>query len=106
MWIEFTRSTENDAGGLDESSNKLRSRPAIRQAVKATPLSIEKPRRDLNASQTSLFGPTSNNTAAFDFTLSEDDQLMIGLSRFGKETVATKVKTMKKPPGGGTGIVG
>nr|CUU00246.1 hypothetical transcript [Hymenolepis microstoma] len=66
------RSSENDAGGPDESACKFRSRPAIRQAAKVA---------------------------------RKDDQLMIGLSRFGKETVATKVETIKKPPGGGTGIV-
>ncbi|VDO00288.1 unnamed protein product [Rodentolepis nana] len=132
-------SLEDDSGSHDETSYKLRSRPAIRQAAKvakskiaetsllqdhetpehspltstkspraglyATPLSIEKPRRDLNASQTSLFGPTPNNTAVFDFTLSEDDQLVTGLPRLGKETPSAKVKTMKKPLRGDFEIV-
>nr|CUU99891.1 hypothetical transcript [Hymenolepis microstoma] len=77
------RSSENDAGGPDESACKFRSRPAIRQAAKVARSKITK---------TSLIQD-------------QDDQLMIGLSRFGKETVATKVETIKKPPGGGTGIV-
>ncbi|KAM3187334.1 hypothetical protein ACTXT7_002512 [Hymenolepis weldensis] len=123
-------SLENDAGGHDESSYKLQSRPAIRKAAKIakikimetsliqnretpqpSPLtfaksprgdltttlsSIERPRRDLNASQTSLFDPTPNNTAIFDFTMSEDDELVSGLPRFGKETATAKEKVRKK----------
>lgn len=47
----------------------------------------------MNRSDSSLFAPTPNNSAIFDFTLSEDDELVSGLPRLGKGDA----KTGKKP---------
>ncbi|KAM7534784.1 hypothetical protein Aperf_G00000107833 [Anoplocephala perfoliata] len=78
------------------TSASTRRPPRTASTKPDTPPSIEKPRGDLNHSDFSLFAPTPNNSAIFDFTLSEDDELVSGLPRPGKgRTRPAKKITMR-----------